>query len=118
MSVSDPDQPGAGEEPESQFRLVVAARADATFVVPHGELDLASAPDLEAVLAAQAGPVVVDLRKLSFIDVRGWRVLLQAEARSRQDGMNLRFISGEAVRRLFEVAGVPDELTYVRPPAP
>jgi anti-anti-sigma factor len=86
--------------------------------VLHGELDLATAPDLEAVLAAQAGLVVVDLRKLSFIDVRGWRVLLETEARCRQDGMDLRFIPGEVVRRLFDAAGVPDELPYVRPPAP
>jgi len=32
--------------------------------------------------------------------------------------MKLRFIAGTTVRRLFEAAGVPDEFTYVKPPAP
>ena len=59
--------------------------------------------------------MVVDLRKLSFIDLTGLRLLLAADARSRQDGMNLRFIPGPMVRRLFEVAELPDRLTYVEP---
>jgi anti-anti-sigma factor len=74
-----------------------------------------TAQDLEAVLATQSGPVVVDLRKLSFIDLTGLRVLLDADARSRQDGMNLRFIPGRMVRRLLEVAELPDRLPYVEP---
>ena len=43
-----------------------------------------TAPDLEAVLATQSGLVVVDLRELSFIDLTGLRLLLDADARSRQ----------------------------------
>ncbi len=118
MSAANPEHLGAVEQSNAEFRLVVTARADATLVVLQGELDLSTAPDLEAVLEAQAGLVVVDLRRLSFIDVRGWRVLLEAEARCRQDGVDLRFIPGAVVRRLFEAAGVPDELPYVTPPAP
>jgi anti-sigma B factor antagonist len=89
---------------------------DGLLAVPQGELDLATAPQLEAVLAAQSGPVAVDQRELSFIDTSGLRVLLEAEAHSRQNGMNLRFIAAQAVRRLFELAGVPDPLTYIEPP--
>ena len=84
-------------------------------MVPEGELDLRTAQDLEAVLATQSGPVVVDLRKLSFIDLAGLRMLLDADARSRRDGMNLRFIPGPMVRRLLEVAELPDRLAYVEP---
>jgi anti-sigma B factor antagonist len=101
---------------EPDFRVVVSARREGTLVVPRGELDLATAPDLEAVLVAQTGPVVLDLRELSFVDASGLRVLLQAEARSRQNGKNLSFIAGRAVRRLFEIADVPDHLTYIEPP--
>jgi anti-anti-sigma factor len=118
MRATNSDWPGPGDQRAAEFRLVLSERADATLVVLHGDLDLAAAPDLEAVLAAQTGLVIVDLRKLSFIDVRGWRALVEAEARCRQDGMDLRFIPGEVVRRLFDAAGVPDELPYVRPPAP
>ena len=53
-------------------------------MVPEGELDLGTAQDLEAVLATQSGPVVVDLRKLSFVDLTGLRVLSEADARSRR----------------------------------
>jgi len=69
------------------------------------------------VLVAHPGPVVVDLSELSFIDARGLRVLLEAEARSRQDGGQLRFIAAQQGRRLFELAGGADPLTYVKPPA-
>jgi anti-anti-sigma factor len=117
MNAADRDEPGVAEGPEPEFRVVVSAAAKFTLVVPVGELDLATAPELEAVLAAHTGPVVVDLRKLSFVDASGLRVLLEAEARSRQDGMNLRFIAAQNVRRLFELAGEPDRLTYVKPPA-
>jgi anti-sigma B factor antagonist len=115
MNVSDPDAHGAVNLHKAEFRVIVSEHAAGTVVVPVGELDLGTARDLEAVLATQSGPVVVDLRKLSFIDLTGLRLLLEADARSRQDGMNLRFIPGRMVRRLFEVAELPDQLTYVDP---
>jgi anti-sigma B factor antagonist len=115
MNVSDPDDHGAVNRHPNEFRVVVSHHAAGTVVVPVGELDLDTAQELEAVLARQSGPVVVDLRKLSFIDLTGLRLLLEADARSRQDGMNLRFIPGRIVRRLLEVAELPDRLAYVDP---
>jgi anti-anti-sigma factor len=115
MNISDPDDQRAAIRSMAAFRVVVSEHAAGTLVVPEGELDLGTAQDLEAVLARQSGPVVVDLRKLNFIDLAGLRVLLEADARSRQDGMNLRFIPGPKVRRLFEVAQLPDPLAYVEP---
>jgi anti-sigma B factor antagonist len=115
MNVSDPDDQRAAIRSMAEFHVVVSEHAAGTVVVPEGELDLGTAQDLEAVLATQSGPVVVDLRKLSFVDLAGLRVLLDADARSRQDGMNLRFIPGPMVRRLFEVAELPDRLAYVEP---
>jgi anti-sigma B factor antagonist len=115
MNVSDPDDSGAVNPHTATFQLVVSEHSAGTVVVPVGELDLGTAPDLEAVLATQAGPVVVDLRKLTFIDLTGLRLLLEADARSRQDGMNLRFIRGRKVQRLFEVSRLPNRLTYIEP---
>jgi anti-sigma B factor antagonist len=115
VNVSDPDDHGAVNRHKFALRIAVSEHAAGTVVVPDGELDLCTAKDLEAVLATQSGPVVVDLRKLSFIDLTGLRVLLDADARSRQDGMNLRFIPGPTVRRLFEIAELPDPLWYVEP---
>jgi len=115
MNLSDPDNPDAVNRHEAGFRIAVSEHAAGTVVVPEGELDLDTAQDLEAELATHSGPVVVDLRELSFIDLAGLRVLLAADARSRQDGNNLRFIPGPMVRRLFEVAELPDRLAYVDP---
>jgi anti-anti-sigma factor len=116
MNVTDPDDVMRGLPRARTFRVVVRQQADRTLVVPYGDLDLAGAPDLEAVLAAQSGPVVVDLRQMRFVDLAGLRVLLEADARSRQDGMKLAFIAGEAVRRVVERARLSDALTYVDPP--
>ena len=113
MNLSDPGDQAADNQHKAEFRVVVSEHATGAVVVPEGELDLATAPQLEAVLATRSGPVVVDLRKLSFIDLTGLRVLLEVDARSRQDGMNLRFVPGPMVRRLFEVAELPDRLMYV-----
>ena len=111
--MNDPDVQGTVNRYRPDFRVVVSEHAAGTVVVPEGELDLDTAQDLEAVLATQSGPVVVDLRELSFIDLTGLRLLLDADARSRQDGMNLRFIPSPMVRRLLEVAELPDRLAYV-----
>ena len=115
MNVSDPDDTGAVTRYNADFRVVVSEQAAGTVVAPEGELDVATAHELEAVLATQSGPVVVDLRKLSFIDLAGLRMLLEADARSRQNGMNLHFIPAPVVRRLFELAELPDRLAYVKP---
>jgi anti-sigma B factor antagonist len=115
MNVNDPGDHSAVNRDESDFRVVVSEHAHETLVIPAGELDLDTAQELEAVLATQSGAVVVDLRELTFIDLTGVRLLLEADARSRQDGKNLRFIPSRIVRRLLEVAELPDRLTYVEP---
>ena len=118
MNVTGSAETGVPEGLEPAFRLIVTTRAGGALLLPHGELDIAVAPQLEAALSAQRGPVVLDLRELTFVDATGLRVLMDAEARSRQDGMKVRFIAGDAVRRLFDVAAVPDPLTYVEPDTP
>lgn len=75
-----------------------------------GELDLAGAPEMEASLAAaeQQGPtrLVIDLGRLQFIDSTGLRLLLQADARAKEQGYELVLRPGEqAVQRVFEVTG-------------
>lgn len=97
---------------DADFDVRVGPGAGATVVVPRGELDLATVPVLEATLAAQAGPVVLDLRELTFVDPTGLRLLLEAEARSAADGRYLRFVAGPAVARLFEILDLADPLTY------
>jgi anti-sigma B factor antagonist len=113
-----PDSREPSAEHELDFHLLVTAGANGTVVVPQGELDLATTPELEALLIAQTGRVVVDLRKVSFADATALHALLRAEARSRQNGMRLAFIAGPAVSRLIEAVGLQDPLTLVAPPTP
>jgi anti-anti-sigma factor len=112
MNVTD--FPGSGGfAPPDLFRMEVSERRGGKLMVLHGELDLAAVDQLEATLASETGRLVVDLRHLRFVDASGLAVLLRADARSRQDGLNLSFIAGQAVRRLFECAHLPDPLNYV-----
>jgi anti-anti-sigma factor len=108
-------EPSVAREPE--FELVVTAGSEGTLVVPRGDLDLGTTPELKAVLTAQTGPVVVDLREVSFADCSALHALVWAETRSQQNGMNLAFIAGPAVSRLIEALGLPDPLTLVASPA-
>lgn len=82
-----------------------------------GELDLASARQMEERLAAaaQAQPtrVVVDLARLAFIDSTGLRLLLQADAHAREHGYQLVLRPGEpSVQRVFEVTGALKVLRF------
>ena len=76
-----------------------------------GELDLASAPDVEAELkrveATDANAIVLDLSGLTFIDSTGIRLVVTADARSRADANRLSLLRGPAsVQRVFAIAGV------------
>jgi anti-anti-sigma factor len=97
--------PEAVRELDPELCIMVSTRANATLVVPQGELDIATTPDLEAVLIAQSGPVVVDLRAVTFADATALRALMRADKRSRQNGMNVAFIAGHAVQRLIDAIG-------------
>jgi anti-sigma B factor antagonist len=53
-----------------------------------GELDLATAAQLEQALSEAGDDVLLDLRGLTFMDSTGVRVLLEAAERSR-DGLRI-----------------------------
>ncbi len=69
----------------------------AAWVEPVGELDLATAPQLEETLeAAQASArlVVLDLRRLTFLDSTGVHLVIDAGTRARRSGHRLVVIRG------------------------
>jgi anti-anti-sigma factor len=79
----------------------------ADVVVVGGEIDLSTASMLSDAIAAVAGPVVIDLRGVTFMDSAGVRVLV-TQRRSREatgDRFELAGLSRPA-RRVLEVAGV------------
>ena len=109
MQNSDGYGPLAGE-PE---RFAVRSRRlrDRAVVALVGELDHDSAPLLsEPLLAAVDSPevalVVVDCALLSFCDSTGLNILLQARARAKETGTDLRLASLPGVAsRMFEITG-------------
>jgi anti-sigma B factor antagonist len=89
-------------------------------VIPHGEVDLASAPELDAQLHELRDSgfdrIVLDLRHISFMDSTGLRVILDWEEISRRDGISFELLPGPAnVQRLFEITGVLERLRFARP---
>jgi anti-anti-sigma factor len=63
------------------FSLVVRRSDAGTVVTVAGELDLATAPELEEALANAGGQVTVDLSATTFADPAALRVLLAARAK-------------------------------------
>jgi anti-anti-sigma factor len=82
-----------------------------------GELDLATAGDLERELIkvedTDALSIILDLSGLQFIDSTGVRVLLSAHARSRSNSNRLTLLRGPAaVQRVFQLTGILDRLPF------
>ena len=76
-----------------------------------GEVDIATqellAEHLLAATAAAEPDVLVDLRRLDFLDCSGLRVLCRAEARARERGGRLRLVcEGPRIPRLLRAAGL------------
>ena len=93
------------------FSVRVERRGDAAVVVPTGELDLATAPALEASLSRAfddtLGRVVLDLRELEFIDSSGLRTLLTARRQADGAGKEFSLVAGHrGLERTLEIAGV------------
>jgi anti-sigma B factor antagonist len=86
-----------------------------------GELDLAGAGQMEESLAAaereSPARLIIDLGRLAFMDSTGLRLLLQADARAREQGYELVLRPGEpAVQRVFEVTGALAVLRFESSP--
>ena len=82
-----------------------------------GELDIASAPILEATIGALCGNgtrgVVLDLSELVFMDSTGLRAVLAAEKLCSGDGQEFSLVGANgAVKRLFELTGVIGALRF------
>jgi anti-sigma B factor antagonist len=87
-------------------------------VIVRGEVDLATAPELEACVQeafAGASAVVLDLEALTFIDSSGLRVLVALSNGARAGGarLHLRNVPRHA-QRVLDLTGLAD--WFDRPP--
>jgi anti-anti-sigma factor len=80
-----------------------------------GELDLDSADKLEEAgreVCAADGGLVIDLRKVTFMDSTGLRVLIVAGRLCEEKGHELRIIPGEDIQRILEMSGLDRVLPF------
>jgi anti-sigma B factor antagonist len=98
---------------DSDGRLVVTVR---------GELDLATAPQLEEALLPplrEGGQAVLDLRPLDFMDSTGVRVIVAAHLAAQESGGRLAIVRNDPqgpVGRVLEISGLDAILDIVDEP--
>jgi anti-sigma B factor antagonist len=87
---------------------------DAAWVNLAGELDIATTPQLVRTLREaqlRAHLVVLDLRKLMFMDCTGVHAIVNASIRARRVGRRLILMRGPPnVDRLFALTGTSDQV--------
>lgn len=93
------------------FRVEGEALEGVRAVNVHGELDQATAPELRGALdeavAADNGPVFVDLSDCEFIDSAGLSLLLETQRRLADAGRGFAVCAPRTeVRRLLELTGI------------
>jgi len=90
-------------------------RADGFHVELSGELDISSAASVESRLLEleQSAPawLILDLRKVNFIDSTGLSMIINADGRARKEGRRLSIVSGDGVpRRILRTVGLEERL--------
>jgi anti-anti-sigma factor len=104
--------------PPSLMVRTIGSGTRALRVVLDGELDLASAPQLQAALDsafAEADDVVLDLSRVPFMDSSGLCAIVAAVRGAQANGKRLQISSSLSaqVRRLLELAGMTEALPLV-----
>ena len=105
------------------FSISAEDRDGRVHVALAGELDIATAPELEQLVndRIDAGQeVVIDLRGLQFMDSSGIRVLVAAHARAGRSSTRvfvIRPAPASAVAKIVEVSGLDGELNLLDDPA-
>ncbi|MEA2152505.1 MAG: hypothetical protein QOI18_738 [Solirubrobacteraceae bacterium] len=82
-----------------------------------GELDIASAPDLQAAIVrvceSSVHAVTLDLSGLTFLDSSGLAAIISAGKRCAKLAYEFRVIPGpRAVQRVFELTGLLDRMPF------
>ena len=98
------------QDPQHPFSVTVAPDRREVAVVPSGELDLASVDALEREVRelrdAGFDEIVIDLRRLSFMDSTGLRLLVTLRNEAERAGYSLTLRPGPpSVQRVFAITG-------------
>lgn len=106
---------------QSLFRVEVRNEGRAAIIAVSGELDLASSPSLEAELDRVSGTqselLVLDLRRLEFMDSTGLSVIVKSHQRLADEGRSLYLVRGpQQVQRLLDLTGVAERIQLADTP--
>ena len=112
----------AREIPEPPELHVTALSAEGvTVVAVAGEIDIATAGDFSAAVREHlgSGPVLLDLRKLTFMDSSGVRALDALLGDVEREGWSFEIRSDmhANVRQVLRLTGLLDALPLREPPA-
>jgi anti-sigma B factor antagonist len=97
------------------FKVEVRREGARTIVAPSGEIDLGSAGQLRSALqrAREDGPLVLDLRDVTFMDSVGLGLVIEEHRRAEREGGDFRLRRGpENVQRLFDMTGLAPRLRW------
>jgi anti-anti-sigma factor len=101
--------------PAGGLEVSVSIEGDGVVVALSGEIDLANAASLPAVVAGVVNgdtSVVIDLTDVTFLDSSGLRAILICEASLAAQGVSLRVAHPTLhVRRVFEITSLGHLLT-------
>ena len=105
-------------EPQGLLQIFVTRAGAAAVVTVVGDLDMTTAPQLDAELRAlDDARVTVDLGRCTFLDSSGMHVLTRAHKRMEaRDGELLLRSPRPIVRRVLEFTGL-DEILDIEPEA-
>lgn len=96
------------DSPDIPF--VVAVVDGVTYV--GGEIDMMTAPELDACLGTAEGRVRIDMTAVTFVDSVGLSVLIAHHHRQHTQGAGLRIVAmSQPVQRLLEITGLLPILT-------
>ena len=110
----------AGQISAHPFSISVEPDDDKVAVIPIGELDLATADELDQAVSdvRRSGfdHVVVDLRGISFLDSSGLRVLLGLRNEAERDEYALSLVRArDDVQRIFALTATSDMFRWREP---
>jgi anti-sigma B factor antagonist len=109
-------------QPPESFFCERGRDADTAWVRPVGELDIDTAPQLEEELTSAradgATRLVLDMRRLTFMDSTGLRLVIRWDAAARNERFEFAIVPGrDIVQRVIKLTGMDDQLAVAEPPA-
>jgi len=96
---------------EQQCQIEERSEGGATIVTVSGEIDVATAPQLQeslhALIAQGRSSLVIDLLAVTFLDSTALGVLVGALKRCREQGGDLQLVMADArIMKIFEITGL------------